>query len=808
MDNNFNGSNGESFGQPDMTQQTGYVQPDMSQQTTYVQPDMSQQTAYVQPDMASQTGYVQPDMSQQTAYVQPDMNQQYNYAQPDMNQQYAYAQPGMPVTPVQPVNDGKKAKKQKAPKGPKKPLGKGAIAGIICGGVALVAAIVCGIIFIPKLFKSPKDTVIDAFEDTFSASAQTDSYMEEVFGTSDMVKKMEENGASYEYQFSMNLGDEGAVDFATNAAYDIKNKELGCDLVASFDGTNIFTIQFHADEEKTYLAIPDVIDGYFSIPNKGALQAIANSPIAEAADIKDELNSMGISGGDLNYFPAEEGEEVEINSDMVKIVDGIWDKLVFEKQGKAKIDVNGETMSAKEYYVTLSEEDIEEAFVGIFDATIQMYKDMYQDAEELAQMEQSMEQVKTLIPSIVSGDFVLKVYIVKDKVVKIACDDDVNIMGMKLSYDCYVDITDDLSGKFELAVAGETVGVSFNLDDYKTAPTGEFKLYTPDGDIKVTIDTKAVDDDSTWSKDMTLAVIVDGETVADGNVQISISKKDYSFDMQLGINVDGEEIGTVTAKGQYVDIVKGESFGFNLDEIKVSIDGEEMTMSAKAKMSANPVVPEFDKSGKEYDITTITEDAFNQMIEDNKQKIEDWMQRLQDAGLMDDQATAVEEEPYEPEEEDNGDAEVSAEAASTLVMEEYSVEILGSLPGFTKDYDCEYFIDYVNQDNGTMIEYMLEPIAEDYGVQDIINDFTSVVVEEEKIEGIDYQEITISDGTVVKYCYYVTDLWGDGTHCYRYRFVREIDAEHALVADISFDDGIYSAEELAEAVASQYFSVK
>ena len=89
------------------------------------------------------------------------------------------------------------------PKKVKKPLSKGAITGIVVGGIALVALIVCGIIFLPKLFKPAKDVVIDAAKETFTF-AEEKSYAEELVDVNTIVETYYEEGGSNNYEFTIN----------------------------------------------------------------------------------------------------------------------------------------------------------------------------------------------------------------------------------------------------------------------------------------------------------------------------------------------------------------------------------------------------------------------------------------------------------------------------------------------------------------------------------------------------------------------------------------------------------------------------
>ncbi|MBO5509610.1 MAG: hypothetical protein J5962_04015 [Lachnospiraceae bacterium] len=767
MDNNFN----NGFGEP--------MQPDMSQQ--YGQP--------VQPDMNQQYG--QP--------VQPDMNQQYGQpVQPDMSQQYGQPmQPGLPPQP--PVNNGGKAKKAK---GPKKPLGKGAIAGIIGGGVALIVAIVCGIIFIPKLFKSDKEVVLDAMEATFSASASGDSYFEETFGSSELSDKLTKEGGSVSMDFNIDevseISDLAGLSFSIKGGKDNTGKQLGYDFIGTYNDTEVFTVKFYADENTTYLGIPDIINGYFTIPNKGAVDALINSPIGQAANLADSLGSAGATGGDLNYFVTEEDGEVEINSDAVGIIDELWDNVTFEKQGRAKVDVNGETISTKEYYVTLKEEDIETALNDLIDMALSYdASDLEAMGLDEASMQTAISQAKALIPTMVAGDFVLKVYIGDGKIVKMVAADEVNIMGVKITYDCYIDISDDLGGKFELNVMGEAVGVSFDIDDYKTAPNGEIRAYAADEEIKLTLASTATDDDKEKSLDLSMTLYEGRDELGILDMAYALNKGDNSIECTFDLTVD-EETLSVEAKGQYVDIVKGESYSCRLDEIKVSFDGEQLAkMSGSSTVSTAKEVPAFDSSLPTYDLTTMTEADFENMILDNADNAAAWMQKLEDCGLAELLGLNEEEEIEEPVEDEGSD---DMESVLTSYGDT-TIEILGCLPGYEKTYGCEYFIDYDDPDGNVMIEYTCESdtTAETYVAEYEFYDQESIIEQDTNLE------VTLSDGSVVKYTRVLVDYYG--TEENSYIFAKDVADGCVLVANVRVFNNAATLEEVAEAMAEANYAV-
>ena len=99
--------------------------------------------------------------------------------------------------PMQPQTGGKK---------PKKPMTKGKLGALIGAGVAIVALVVCGVIFLPKLFKSDKEVVLDAMEETFS-SYSTGGERNDVVGFDEVMKAYNEKGGDSSLNLTFNAGE-------------------------------------------------------------------------------------------------------------------------------------------------------------------------------------------------------------------------------------------------------------------------------------------------------------------------------------------------------------------------------------------------------------------------------------------------------------------------------------------------------------------------------------------------------------------------------------------------------------------------
>ena len=404
----MNGYYGQQPGQPDMN---GYY----GQQPG--QPDMTGYNGQ-QPDM---TGYYgqQPGQPDATGYYRQQPGQ------PDMTGYYGQ-QPGTTgYYGQQPQAGGKPPKVKK----PKKPMTKGRLAAIIGSGVAVVALVICGVIFLPKLFKSDKEVVLDALAETY-ASYTKEEALNDLIGYDDILNAYNEKGGTSSGSFSVAVG-EGSdtcnVGVSVDSEMDQKNQELSGTMAVSIGDSELLSGNVYADSEKMYVAFPEAFDGYLSYPTDDPFGAIVNSPVGDSLG----LDAGSIPHINMNVF-AQSADSTGVQSEYVDALETVWDAAQFEKQGKAKITVNGQNVTAKEYYVTWTKEDLQKACTtaldGLTEAVTESESALQNSGMSAEEYKSSMEQVKAMIPSIITSDLQVKVYVKDKKAVKITCKDSVSIM--------------------------------------------------------------------------------------------------------------------------------------------------------------------------------------------------------------------------------------------------------------------------------------------------------------------------------------------------------------------------------------------
>ncbi len=742
------------------------------------------------------------------------------YGQPQMGQ----APMGMNQMPMGgTMQPAVKPKKQKAPK-VKKPLTGGKIAAIIGGSVALIALIVCGIIFIPKLFKPAKDVVVDAFENTFATTVDKDdeSYMEDVIGINEMNETFSSTGGEINTDITL-LSVAGVeapylMTAGINAKIDYVGKLANTTIFFDVDDTNVATLNIIGNETDTYLQLQDIIDGYFTLPNENILIALQDSPLGQ------ELGLYDMPEFTMDYFGTV-AETTEINSDAVSAVETLWDKVEVEKEGKAKIEVNGEKVTAKEYVVTFPEDALKDSLESLVDS---IFTDEYlaeyaatsgMTAEEL---QTTVDTIKSLIPTLVQDDLVAKVYIKDDKVVKITSEGDTNIYGVTLGYETFLDVDDEqMSGEFVLDLMGEKMTVSLDIEDMNTAPKMTFVIDAAGEVMIIDIALSKENTDTNESILVDMSLEFDGSDIFYGSVSMDIDKTDNSFDGSFNMYMDETVLSDmgmsdmgeieVVFEGEYTDINKGVSYTQKFDNIECFIDGESMvSMSATYYYGAGAVdVTGIDTSLPVYDLTTVTSDDLADVFGENADNIANWSENIiNNTGEFGQEISDLmaEEEPEDDyyDDYDDYDTEVSFDDA-ILYGYNADVKINGTISGFYLESATSLWIGFTTDNYGYATVYLYE----DYTVEEVLS-FYSLPTEEDGYtiyEGADNQQVTLADGSTVYYSYVQYDSYGSVQTVYT--MAREVEPGIIVNIDVSFYDDYetYTVEQLAEMLSDTNITV-
>lgn len=747
-------------------------------------------------------GMPQPDMGQQMygQQAQPDMSQQMygQQAQPEMNQQMSQ------TIPVNGGNGGGKLPKVK------KPMTGGKLAGIICGGIAAVAAIICGVIFIPKLFKTDKEVVIDAFEATLNTETE-DVYFDDVLGMTDIQKKLQESGGTIHMDFGIAdvEGTDVNMNFVVDEIYNPVDKLIEYSIEALQNDNRLIKVNFFGDEVNTYVELEDIIDGYFMVPNDDPMGAVCSSFLGD--DLAD-AEIAALSGAvQLDYFGSNSPDEntTNINSGYVSAIEELWDKSEFKKQGNAKIDVNGKTVTAKEYTVTLKEENIENAFVSVFDGVKETYADnpslLENSGMDYATFEAGITQVQAMIPSLISGDFVVKVYIKDKKVVKITSADDISLYGASMSYDFFLDLDDnDVQGALSFKVMDGTMGITFEAHDLKGNANGKMVMSIDEEKAELVYNSTVEDTDAAKKVTFNFDVLDNGDNIFSAVGDSNFNKTDNSFSMDVKMG-DGMDDVIINASGKLTDINKGTSFKLVVDKITVTVDEATMTMNMECLVdtSAN-TARKYDSSKKVYELAKLTEADFEDILDENSNLLINWMQELlQNYPSL---FAVANNEPEPPAVLDPDEPAVTNPQGDMIIEDgDVKVRILESLPGLKCTYEGTYYIGFEDDNFEYDVYYS---VFEDTTAAELVKlyfDYDEDTANDEGAVDEINSELTLSDGS--KVCYSFSKRGTDADSYVGCVYAKDLGNGACIVAEIEVYGHDVTSAELGEALLDKNFEL-
>ena len=808
MDNNeFNG------GQPQQPDMNGmYEQPQQPDMTgMYEQPQQPDMAGMfnqpVQPDMAGMFNQpVQPDMTGMfNQPVQPDMTGMFNQPQqPDMGGIYP------PQPPVGNGTDGKKPKK------PKKPMTKGKLAAIISGGVAAVAAVVCGVIFLPKLFKSDKEVVLDAIEETF-ASYESESSFSDKIGAEDIQKAYQEKGGKSAMNYSVSVGDESysfEIGLDMDTAINQEKKLYQANGAVTMNGSELLSISNYGDEQNTYLAIPELMDGYLVLPNDDPLGAIANSALGDMMD----LDAGSVSGLSFNYFSSQ-AKSGELASGYVDALETIWDAANFEKQGKAKITVNGESVTAKEYYVTWKKEDLQDACCaaidGMTDALVSSQATMDEMGMSADDLKYTMEQVKAMVPTLITKDLQVKVYVKGGRAVKITCKDSISLMGVSIKYDFWVDAGEnDITANLGFDVMGTKVGLEYEAHDIKGNTYGSLSAYA---------------DDKKISLDFTKDVVKSGDTTtttykvnATDYFRLEITtntNKDDTFDCSASLDIVGADTIVFTCAGGLKDVKKGVAYTLAIDSFEVKVANQSVITGAMTigLDTSDTTVAERDAGATVYEIANMSEADWTNFFESNSDNLTSWMERLEnEEGFQEimelfgnsemddyDDYDTDDYDDYDDEDGGNTDDEVTLDNAILEAGNGSKYKVNGCIDGFEFWYGSDASVEFETENYSYLNYSLYDDESMEIAMEHL---FYSV----ENIDGCTIVESNINqttqiDGKDVMYCvekYIAYDM-----NITEVTAITEVEPNVYMVvqAAVYTDDDNLSVEDILQAISPQYY---
>ncbi len=740
-----------------------------------------------------------------------DNNNGQQPVQPDMTGMYGQQ-------PVQPQAGGGKTKK------PKKALTKGKFAALIGGGAVIVALVVCGVIFLPGLFKSDKEVVLDAIEETFSSYSQNE--IDDILGKDALIDAYQEKGGNISFDISVNAGngdDACSIGWNQTETVDRKDKKLSGEAAITIGGEDCVSYQIFQDKDTINIGIPELIAGYLSFPADDPIGAIADSPVGQSLG----LNASALTGYSTNMF-ATGTEGASLTSGYVNALETIWDTAEFKKQGRAKITVNGETVTAQEYYVTWSKEDLQDACESAIDGLSEMITSSEDTLDQMgmsaADYEYYMEQLKSMIPSLIKDDLRVKVYVKGKRAVKITCKDKINIMNLvKLEYDFWLDAgKDDLSGNLSFDVSGNSVGLKFETHDISGNTYGSVTAFAGDTEFGLDFTKDVVESGDT----VTTTVKLSASSYLSVDWEKTFNKADNTFENTINANIIGADTYVVNYKGAYKDINKGVAYTVAIDSFELEAANRTLCSGSinTAVDTSNISLQQMDTSKKVYDLATMTEDDLQTLGEESQKLMEAWMERMTENSQfvnlinMLDGLFGTNSDLLDSVEEDIEDTEAAEEVSEydldDMTLEDaylqtfdnaYKYKVKGCIDGFTFNFASPlgYYVNFASN-SVSSIQYRIETatsleeaLEEAYSDLSFIDSYEIQDTQLNQTAAVDGKDVLYNVQTYKAFSMDITDVTAvieaeDGVYIY-------------ILASIYKDYDDITAEEVLQALSSRYY---
>ena len=417
---------------------------------------------------------------EQGARMNPFDNMQtqnpYTQGNPYDNMQNMAAQ-GTPVNPYDNMqaNAGENPYYQGTPETPeggkpaKKKMSKGKKIGIISGIVAFVAILtVCGFIFIPKLFKPKKETIVKAVKASGTSIIEGNTIVRD-FGLVEMGESIKNNGGKVVVKARNPKNVDDKIDVELD--FDTVKQEASV-LFDIADNNEKASGKAYANREKAYFTADDLMTGYYYIDLATAASDYINSYFAE--EYGSSYN--GWNGGFLDSFvDLDEAGAIskEQLAQLKEIFTRLKDSIDYSKDGSKKLSLGGNSYDATKYVLTIPKKELQNAISDGFDVIMNSAVAGSSNGEYYAAM------ISSYISTIVSKDVKINLYVYDDKVIAMETGYEIDVIGNKASIDVKAQFEgkDNLfsafDGSVKITVDNRTMEYVIKYDSYDTATGSE-----------------------------------------------------------------------------------------------------------------------------------------------------------------------------------------------------------------------------------------------------------------------------------------------------------------------------------------------
>lgn len=290
--------------------------------------------------------------------------------------------------------------------GPEAPVSGGGKKGLIIGiaVVAVVAVIAILAVVMSGLFSSDKEKVEKAAAKSAAACAQAWKNL----GMPDLNQLSLDQSVSQRMSLRLEGLDTSMAGYDLSALAGLglrfssglsgKDRRLGMELAASWDGEDIISVRLAAEDNKLYFASPELTDDEFYGVNTETLG--------------DDLTAFGVEdmeGVSFNIFDlvdiaaASVERQQEAQKSLKEANKALWEAATVKKQGAETLDINGTEQKTISYQVIIPREAMEDyadALIAVVESVD--YVELYEEIFRAAGM--SEEDIDYLLDSLESAD--------------------------------------------------------------------------------------------------------------------------------------------------------------------------------------------------------------------------------------------------------------------------------------------------------------------------------------------------------------------------------------------------------------------
>ena len=448
--------------------------------------------------------------------------------------------------------------------------------------VVLVAAIAVGIYFlVSKKPHNPEEAITAAMSNTFSAERTSTA----AGWLSSQDLSMLTQSSSYQVNMDMtidevsgSLADDISMlegfGFTTSAAIDFNAARYAGGGSILYDGTSYIDYDIYAYDDYIALACPSLFEGYIEFNTTNFGTDFNNSPLAEALDTTIDP-SIGFQFFEL--FTTAQETDVEVPHEFQEFLDSIR----YEEGDKKDLQVNGKSQTCQGYRIVVPRDSMENLLRWFCDYAGSLGTPV------------EYEEIAEVLPR---EDFVMNVYVDnKGRMARFSFELPIESAQTELS--CQIDFTglgdnpaDHVTGNITMNIEGYAYGFSF---ESTTNTSG-----------------------ATTTQNTTMSVDVSGISVANATYVSTFDTETKDAHMDLSVSAMYTSILSMNLDYSYTDVVPGEQFTVNLEDLTLDIAGE-LTIGLSGSSTVSKLNGSVEEpSGTKYDLFTMTEDDFNVLAEE------------------------------------------------------------------------------------------------------------------------------------------------------------------------------------------------